>query len=129
MAGCADVCLDYGYDYEGTFFYERLIVSRKSHVCCECGLAISRGDAYWMARGADEGSIWCAKTCPTCYEIREAFVCGSWTYGELWTAIREGMFPIWNEKGPIDCLMKVESLEARNVLRKRYAEWGEEPTP
>ncbi len=57
MAGCADVCLDYGYDYEGTFFYERLVVSRKSHVCCECGLAISRGDAYWMARGADEGSI------------------------------------------------------------------------
>lgn len=121
---CADVCLDHGCDYEGSFFYERLVVSRKQHECCECGLAITKGDAYWMARGADEGSIWVAKTCPTCYEIRSVFVCGSWIYGRLWESIREGMFPIWKESGPIDCLAKVESLEARNKLRNAYDDWS-----
>jgi hypothetical protein len=34
-------------------------------------------------------------------------------------SIEEETFPIWKRSGPIDCLAKVESLEARKVLRAR----------
>ena len=122
--GCADVCLDHYCDSDGTFFNERLVVARIAHKCCECRIAIRKGDAYWLARGVHAGGpFWAAKTCPTCYEIREAFVCGSWEYGMLWESIRESMFPIWTERGPIDCLSKIDTRETRDVLRKNYAEW------
>ena len=39
--------------------------------------------------------------------------------------VADVMFPIWETEGPIDCLAKVESKEARDLLRARYAEWRE----
>ncbi len=122
---CADVCLDHDYDcYETAFYSETLAKARKPHVCCECGEAIPVGVIYQRATGKSDGEVWTAKSCAACAEIRKAFVCGSWTFGMLWESIEEGMFPVWNERGPIDCLAKLDTLEARNKCRDRYADWN-----
>lgn len=124
MSGCADVCLDHEYDETNDFYCERAVIARKPHVCCECGGAIPRGTQYQLARGKADGSFWVAKTCVICYEIRRAFVCGSWQFGQLWESIEEGIFPVWNTHGPIDCLAKLETREARAAAMDRYREWA-----
>lgn len=120
---CADVCLDHGWDGENSFFSERMRVARKPHRCCECGDTILAGEHYQRARGHTEGSFWTNATCAICAEIRSTFVCGTWIYGQLWASIREDMFPIWIERGPLDCLAKLDTLAARDMCRQRYEEW------
>jgi hypothetical protein len=121
---CADVCLDMGGDgCENDFYSESIRTARKPHVCVECQLPIAPGHRYWHAAGKSDGAIWAVKTCALCYEIRCAFVCGGWLFGCLWDEIEAVMFPVWETESPIDCLAKVESLEARTVLRSRYEEW------
>lgn len=121
---CRDVCLDMDYDSDYAEFYREVArKARKAHECCECKSTIEPGQPYWYATGKNDGDVWQAKTCATCYEIRRALVCGSWVFGLLWEEIEENIFPAWRELSPIDCLALVDSLEARNALRARYAEW------
>lgn len=124
---CSDVCIDmdYGDDY-AEFYAETTHVARRQHACCECKKTIEAGSRYAYARGKNDGSFWQSKTCDTCYEIRRSLVCGSWVFGMLWEEIEEHVFPEWEKYSPIDCLAKVESLDARNVLRARYDEWRNE---
>lgn len=123
---CADVCIDMDYDSDETKFSRFIMrTARKVHECCECKGQIKPGDRYEYACGLDDYSFWEAKTRPTCYEIRRALVCGSWIYGMLWDEIGEVVFPEWKNSSPIDCLAKIESLDARNKLRERYADWLE----
>ena len=124
MSGCADVCLDMDADFGGSDFYtESMHTARKAHKCCECGDAIAPGQRYERASGKSDGEMWSFATCASCADIRDSFVCGSWVYGMLWESIQESMFPVWDRKGPIDCLAKLETLEARNKCRERYADW------
>jgi hypothetical protein len=120
---CADVCLDHDYDEGNDFYSETKPRARKPHRCCECGETIHVGAVYQRASGKADGEIWTTRSCAVCCEIRSAFVCGSWEFGRLWESIREEIFPIWEESGPIDCLAKVETLEARNKLREEYQDW------
>lgn len=121
---CADVCLDMDYDADSSdFCTESFHKARKSHKCCECGGVIAKGQRYERAAGKTCGEMWSHATCAACAEIREAFVCGSLVYGMLWESIKESMFPVWDRKGPIDCLAKLETLEARDKCRAQYAEW------
>lgn len=130
MSGCADVCLDMDSDYGGSDFYrESIVKARKSHQCCECGDAIASGQTYERASGKSDGDMWSFATCASCAAIRDAFVCGSWIYGMLWESIEEGMFPVWDRTGPIDCLAKLETLEARDKCRQRYQQWREGREP
>ena len=120
---CADVCLDHDADCSNDFYRESIPTARKPYKCCECGDVIPVGSKYQRASGKSEGDVWTAKTCIICADIRKAFVCGSWIFGQLWESIREEMFPIWDERGPIDCLAQLETLEARNKCREFYREW------
>lgn len=120
---CADVCLDHYYDADNEFYSESVVIARKAHQCCECRETIRAGDSYERASGKADGDLWTAKTCRLCREIRKAFVCGTWTFGLLWESIEESMFPIWDDKGPIDCLAKLDSVEARNKCREAYRQW------
>lgn len=120
---CADVCIDHDYDYYNEFYRESLRVARKLHMCCECGEAVAPGQQYQVASGKSDGRIWTAASCALCAEIRSAFVCGSWEFGRLWVSIEEEMFPIWREKGPLDCLAQTKSRAARDKLRRAYAKW------
>ncbi len=123
---CAEVCIDHGYDTHNEFFAQSKPVARKEWRCVECGRAIRPGQRYERSAGKAEGDLFCEQTCLVCAEIREAFVCGAWVFGMLWESIWDEMFPIWDTRGPIDCLAKLESKEARDYARTRYAEWREE---
>jgi hypothetical protein len=124
---CADVCIDHE-DYSdcdaSDLYREAVVTARKLHVCCECGDPIQAGMRYQRASGKYDGKMWVECTCILCLEIRKVFVCGSVVLGMLWDSIEDAIFPIWEEKGPIDCLAKVESLEARTKLRTRYTAWS-----
>jgi hypothetical protein len=120
---CADVCISHDYDRSAEFYTEKMVTARKPHVCCECSVRILPGNRYERASGKHDGNIWTETTCALCSEVRHAFVCHSWVFGQLWESIEEEMFPIWNERGPLDCLAKLTTLEARNLCRDRYAEW------
>lgn len=120
---CADVCIDQDADNDNEFYTERMRRARRPHVCGECHATILPGQLYEYAAGKSDGTMWTAKTCALCAEIRKAFVCGSFYFTQLWEAIEAQMFPIWNERGPIDCLAQLETLEARNLARRKYDEW------
>lgn len=121
---CADVCIDQDYDGDIAEFYrESRPKARKPHQCCECGETIPVGTVYQRASGKSEGDVWSEATCAVCEEIRRAFVCGSVTFGMLWESIELEMFPIWTERGPIDCLAKLDTLAARDKCRARYQTW------
>lgn len=127
MSGCADVCLDHYYDSDENEFYSEVTPkARKEHQCCECAGVIQVGQQYQRVKGKADGAIWTAVTCLVCRDIRNAFVCGSWVFGQLWESIEEGMFPVWETSGPIDCLAKLDTLEARNECRERYRDWKEQ---
>ena len=84
---CADVCIDMGYDEPLDFYREKFVTARKPHECVECKVPINRGDRYWLANGKTEDHFFACKTCPTCKTVRDAFVCGTWIFGDLWMAI------------------------------------------
>lgn len=120
---CADVCLSHDYDGGNEFYSERTVKARKQHQCCECGRAIAIGEQYEHVSGKTEGDIWTARTCAECAEIREAFVCGSWVFGQLWESIRDELFPMWRTKGAWDCLAKLTSDAAVAKCNAQYREW------
>lgn len=120
---CADVCLDHDADCENEFYRESICVARQPHTCCECGNAITPGMKYERVSGKSEGVVWTSKSCLLYMEIRKTFICGSWIFGNLWESIRDGMFPIWDKSGPIDCLAKLDTREARDKCRQQYADW------
>ena len=123
---CADACIDMDYDDDNEFYVETTPTARKPHVCCECGQTIQPGQPYERVTGKSDGAVWTVKSCAICREIRKALVCGSWQFGELWESIREGVFPAWEQLSPLDCLAKIDSLDARDKLRTEYAEWRED---
>lgn len=121
---CADVCLDMDYDGANEFYAEKVVTARKPHKCCECGDVIPVGAQYERVAGKSEGSFWTSRSCLLCREIRRSFCCGGWVFGELWDSVREGLFPVWKESGPWDCLAKLDTDEARTKINTEYREWN-----
>ena len=125
---CADVCIDHDYDDENAFYRETTPTARTPHTCCECRAVIPVGARYERAAGKSGGGVWTATSCARCAEIRHAFVCGGFRFGDLWESIEESIFPIWEASGPIDCLAKLTTLDARNTVREHYRDWKAETT-
>ena len=124
--GCADVCLDHGYDEINEFFSQRKQTARKQWQCAECSGKITPGERYEYSAGKCDGFMFDERTCLLCAEIRDAFVCGSFVFGSLWESIYEAIFPRWGEEGPYDCLMKLKSGEAKDFIQRQYSEWKAE---
>lgn len=120
---CAEICLTYSDCEASEFNAERMMVARKLHRCCECHQSIEPGNEYERAVGKSDGSFFSLATCAPCAEIRKAFACGAWTYGELWQVVREQLFPAWDQVGPYDCLAQLTTEAARDECRRRYAQW------
>ena len=121
---CADVCLFEHYEGNGPDFHTtKTVTARKSHQCEECRDPINPGERYECTSGKWDGQMSTFRVCLPCVEIRDAFTCGSWIYGELWESIREEMFPVWREKGPWDCLAKLTSEAAIEKCNAEYREW------
>jgi hypothetical protein len=123
---CADVCIDMDpYGETNDLHDSRTHRARVEHRCCECHRTILRGERYEYVSALSDGHFWAAKTCAECVGIRAALVCGSWIYGDLWEAVEEEVFPVWQRTGPYDCLAKIELVSARRLLEARFAAWRE----
>jgi len=124
MAGCADVCLSVHDDADTPdFFSVKTVTAKKTYRCVECGDWITPGMRYERTSGKWHGCMETYPTCLPCADVRDAFTCGSWVYGELWNDVLEQMFPVWREKGAWDCLAKLQTPEAVAKCNAAYAEW------
>lgn len=119
---CADVCLTSDAD-RPDFWSARTVKAKKSHVCRECMEPIVPGEKYERSAASSGGHFYSHATCSACAEIRDAFTCGTYIYGELWQDICESLFPVWREKGSWDCLAKLTSAEALAMCNEQYAQW------
>ena len=126
---CADVCLSHYHECDISLYREGFSRARKDYSCCECGDMIATGEQYQWASGKSDGGMFREQTCADCAEVRTAFVCGSWVFGELWCSIREEMFPVWKRASAIDCLAKLTSDAAIAKCNASYREWAGEATP
>lgn len=122
---CSDVCID--MDTDGIYNDFHSVATRrarKPHQCEECHDQINPGDRYEYASGKNEAGFFDVRTCLVCAEVRKTFVCGSFYYGQLWEEFGYTLFDAWKHKGTmIDCLAKLETLEAREMCRRQYKEW------
>lgn len=105
------------------FYSEAVVTARKPWKCCECRRAIAVGEQYERASGMTDGCIFTEKTCLVCREIRKAFACDGWVFGDLWEAIYESLFDTWERSGPWDCLAKLETQQARQRMNDEYEKW------
>lgn len=118
MSDCG-VCVFSGFEGEDNeFMSEEIRKARKEYKCCECNSTILPGQKHEYARGANDGSFWAERTCLICSEIRHAFCCDGWWYGELWNGMREVM-----DQLNTSCYQKLNSPAARMELRRRWQEW------
>lgn len=123
MSGCADICLSMDFGGSNEFYSESMPKARKAHTCCECYHSIPVGVVHHRANGKCYGEFFTNRTCAVCHEVRLAFTCGSWTFGDLWECIREEMFPLWHRNGPFDCLAKLTTPEAVACCTEEFNEW------
>lgn len=68
----------------------RIRRARLSHVCCECGGAIAKGEQYEYVGGVWEGDFCTFKTCMPCLRIRDDYFC-SWVYGQMRHSLKESL--------------------------------------
>lgn len=120
MSDCG-VCIGSDdYDCELEFYDITWPKAKKEHRCCECRRTIVAGEEYQRWVGKWDGSLSSAKTCLFCCEIRDGFSCGNSTvFGELWSEMKDYIFPIMNTA----CFEKIESVEARAYLRSQWMNW------
>jgi hypothetical protein len=123
---CADTCIVVDFDYVTSFFNEVMRRARKPYKCCECSQPIVVGEQHQYATGKTDGDFWDYRTCRECVEIRKTFCCGGWIYGQLWEDIREQMFRSWDEMQQIDCLARLETQAAIDLMRSMYARYLED---
>lgn len=95
--------------------------ARKAHRCCECGETIEPGARYLDTTGVWEGGPNRYRTCEGCAEIREAFNCDGWIFGELWDAmIASGLVAV--ERAPAACLFAELSPVGADRLKRYWSE-------
>lgn len=123
---CADVCLSLSdYDCGPEWSADRRVRAAKPHRCCECGEAIATGDVHEVVVGRWDGEFNTYRTCAACVEVRAAFCCGGWIFGELWESVRAELFPRWEKNlMGVECLAKLETDEAVAKMRAKYAAWA-----
>lgn len=69
-------------------FIEKIVIARKTHVCCECDEPILPGERYEFVKGLWNGTWDTYRTCSTCAKIRKD-TSSSWIYGQLDEALHE----------------------------------------
>ena len=94
--------------------------ARKAHTCCECGGAIAPGDLYQDTTGIWGGRPSRYRTCKGCVEVRLAFNCGGWIYGELWNDVRESGL-IEAGSPPSACILRAVGEAGAEVLKQQWS--------
>ena len=88
MSECSCVPGPDCYESEG-FHCNIMRTARKAHECDECCGVIAKGQQYEVSTCSVEGTIFRSKTCSVCIEIRNAFFCDGFLYGETRYYLRE----------------------------------------
>jgi len=94
-----------------SFCFTTFPKAKKLHKCCECGRDIAAGASYQRTSGRWEHSFEVFKTCMDCYHIRSAFDCGGWTYGQLYSDLRDSA-----ENLNTGCLANIETASAKSYF-------------
>jgi hypothetical protein len=102
------------------FIKSTFVTARKERKCCECKATIKRGQEYERTAGKWNGSMGHHDTCLVCAEIREAFCCDGWVYGQLWEDALNGNFFKTMTTG---CLEKLSTAAAKEFLIKQWNDW------
>jgi len=88
MSNCSCVAGTDCYGSDG-FRCDITRTARKSHKCHECHGLIAERQQYEVSTGLFDGDILRFKTCSVCVEIRNAFFCEGFLYGEIRHDLRE----------------------------------------
>jgi hypothetical protein len=119
MSDC-NACIYTSFDGDLPEFHsERILKARKPHRCIECGETIAPGERYQRDILKHDGAISSFKTCLACTEIREAFCCEGWIYGQLWQDARDSLF----EGLTTGCLEKLTTAAAKEKLVAEWNDW------
>lgn len=102
------------------FLVSKVFKARKPHKCCECHAAIVPGSRYERTVGKWDEKVGNYNTCLPCSEIREAFCCDGWVYGQLWEDALNGEF---FEHMTTGCLEKLTTAAAKEFLLKQWNAW------
>ena len=110
MSACSCISVDIGD--EADFHTSSVQKSRAVRVCEECCGAINPGDEYERVFYVWDGMKETYRTCKTCLEIRNTFMC-SWHYSMVWEDLQEAFvyqdgIP-WSDIGSL-------SKEARDIM-------------
>jgi len=99
-------CISIETDGYPSFINFKIKVAKKLHKCGECHKEIKIGEKYEYVVGTWDGYFSTHKTCHTCLEIRNTFICGGFCFGEILEYLEEH---IKDEKGHIseDCLAEL----------------------
>lgn len=103
----------------------KVLTARKQHKCGECEKTILPGQKFEHFTGSDDGTLFHAKTCPVCVEIRDRFCCG-WTFGSVLDDIGEAMY----DKGAdldLGCLDGLSAAAFDIIAGMLEKMWSEEP--
>jgi len=118
-------CIDVDVDGSPGFHSATMRIARKQHKCCECGRVIEPREKYEYVTGkwARERSVY--KTCPDCLSVREAFMCGSYYYTQVWEYVNEHLVEMGG-KIASDCLLSL-TKRARELACDMIQEiWDED---
>lgn len=81
------------FDNPPSFYDSRLVVARKSHLCCECLRTINRGEKYQYVRGLWEGDFSTFHTCSTCVAMVAEIALDCYCHGYIMDEIDERDYP------------------------------------
>lgn len=113
------VCVYSGCDDFPSFFKQKYRKAQNEYLCSECGSKINKGDQYEYVQMLQDGDWDTFRTCLTCDEIRQAFSCDGVMYGGMFWDSMEECFENLNTS----CFNRLNSIEAKQELQRRWMEW------
>jgi hypothetical protein len=67
----------------------KLVESRKTFQCCECGIKMPPGTKHEYFSGRHDGGFLSFRTCMDCLALRIVFFKNGWFYEQIWDDFRE----------------------------------------
>jgi len=87
-------------------YSKKMKTARKCHRCNECYRTILPKERYEYFAGKWDGVFETYKTCPTCLDIRNAFFCEGWNFGEVMEDFKEHVADMGGDISE-DCIVEL----------------------
>ena len=99
------------------FLRSEIHVARKEHICCECGRRIPVGESYELVVGKWDGIFCTFKTCYSCKAIRDTLFCDGYTYGGIFSDLREYLYSVDMSYDLLDCIAILPERARNDILQ------------